>query len=417
MNKANAGKAAEAAARAAAALERAANAVEDDGDEPDKDLGPLFALDGELRDKHDRTQIYRLEPIDEGHVGDLPPESTIEDIRSRWGGGRFRAVAVDEAGAYLKRTSQIRIGGDPIFDNEIGAKKYDRWLKQTFGKDAAPAAGGRGDVDPEDAKEARHARELARIKAENEASLSRLRAEVEAKEAAEERRRQREREDREAADDRRRAEERADREREREERRAEREERLAAEERRWKVEIEERRADRESRGDPMAQFAAMAQIVGAMQGSGGGPEDPVTAIASRLPEILQEARETGAAMMSGGERRERAPRRRQVEEGDDASVKLEGPIARKAMAAIRRLQKMGRDPEQVLDRMFSGIAGAKPGTAPPSRQLPPQMGKGKPTPRKPPPRGRANGKPVNAAKGTVRPKPPTTPPKTEPQPS
>ena len=381
--------AAKAAALAVEAAELAAEAVgEKDADDVDEaELGPLFAgLAGDKAERHDRTQVFRLEPVDEGHLGDLPPDCTVNDIRTRWGGGRFRVVAVDEGGGYLARNSQVRVSGDPIFDNDIGRRKYDRWVKQQFGKDeAALQAPGGPDLDElkEARAEARHTRELARIKAEADAALAKVRAELDAKEGAEERRRAREREERQEAEERRRAEDRAERETEREARRAEREEREAADDRRREAEREERRLERESRGDPMAQFATMAQIVTALGTGGGqgGPDDPVTALVARLPEILHEVRETGAAMMApqGGKRPAQQQRRQVTGAGDE--VKLEGPIATKALRAIERLKKLGHDPEVVLDRMFGGLAGA---TA--KKKLPPGKAAAAPARRAPPSR-------------------------------
>lgn len=417
-------KAARAAALAAEAAELATEAaVDKDADELDEaELGPLFAaLSGDKAERHEKTQVFRVDPIDEGHLGDLPTDCKLSDIRDRWGGGRFRVVAVDEKGTYIARTT-VKISGDPIFDNDIARRTYERWLKQRFGKDDAPAVhAAPGSLDPDELKEARaearHQRELQRIKAEADAALAKTRAELDAKELADERRRAREREDREAADERRRADDRAEREREREERRLEREERQAAEERRWAQEREERRLEREGRADPMAQFAAMAQIVTAMSGGNGaaGPDDPVTAIAARLPEILSEARETAFAIGASPNPRQGAQqqqRRRQVTgEGDE--VKLEGPIATKALRAIERLKKLGHDPEQVLDRMFGGLAGAQQ-----KKPLPPQGKRAAPPPRRPPQQKRPQPKPQaraaaprpNGQRPPAPPKKPAAPP-------
>ena len=222
-----------------------------------------------------------------------------------------------------------------------------------------------------------------------------------------------------------------EREREREERRIEREERQLAEEKRFAMEMAERRAERESRGDPMAQFATMAQIVGAITGGReeGGPSDPVTALVSRLPEILQQTRETGAAIMagSGGDARRRQqrlaeePRERAVS-GKRGEVKLEGPIANKLMAAVNRLQKMGKDPEAVLDRMFTSIAHAGPAPAQPAKKrLPPKPEKkAAPTVRKAAPGFAERMKAARAAKvnGKAAPKPekkPTPQPPASPE--
>jgi len=417
-------KASRAAALAVEAAELAAEAAggKSEGDADEAELGPLFAgLSGDKAERHEKTQIFRVEPIDEGHIGDLQPDCTQDDIRDRWGGGRFRAVAVDEKGAYIQRTT-VRISGDPIFDNDIGRRTYERWLKQRFGKEDVQARERQaGELDPDEAKEARaearHNRELARIKAEADAALLKVRAELDAKDAAEERRRAREREDREAAEERRREAAAEERRLDREERRIEREEREAAEDRRREAEREERRLEREGRADPMAQFAAMAQIVTAISGSGGGgADDPVTAIAARLPEILVEARETAAALAgsSGGRQQQQAQQRRRQVSGEGDEVKLEGPIATKALRAIERLKKLGHDPEAVLDRVFTSMGGATSA----AKKLPPGKGskaaaparRPAPPARKAPPRSsssRPNGARTHAPSRKSTPAPPT----------
>ena len=118
-------------------------AAEEPGDEA-KQLGPLFSLQPEGGLQHIKTRVYRQQPIDEGHVGDLMPDATEQDIRTRWGGGTFSCQAIDQEGHIIKGGRQtLRLSGEPRFDNAIGRKRYQKWLHEEF-QEEEPAAAAAG---------------------------------------------------------------------------------------------------------------------------------------------------------------------------------------------------------------------------------------------------------------------------------
>ncbi len=351
---------------ASAALRAAASATEGSQAEaerqvPAKDLGPLFELDEHISEKHDRTRIYRLEPIDEGHLDDLLPDADRSDIKRRWGGGRFRVQAVTTGGKVLSTDSNIQISGDPIFENQVGQRRYEKWLEHQFGKEAVNKTVA---AEVSSIEDQRHQRRLEQLKAENEAAFARAKLEAEVREAAEERKRireradrQTEREDAERREDQRRERERAERA---EERRADREARATELEARLMAEREQRDADREARrveleqrGDPMAQIGQIVQLVAALQGSGGaGPAGPWD-VAVRAPEILEGLVKTG--VQAYDEIKDSRAAKKQRSKVDKTGVHFEGTTGRKALAAMKAISAAGGDPEQVIESVLDRV--------------------------------------------------------------
>jgi hypothetical protein len=323
------------------------------------DVGPLFALDPEDAERHLRTRVYRLEPVDEGHLDDLGPKADRKDIKRRWGGGVYKVQAVTAKGKVITTDWDCRISGEPIFDNDTAKKRYAKWLEGQFGKET-PAASPTSD----DPAEARHRREM-----------DRLRLEMELKEQAEERRRARDREEREAVEERRRLEAREEREREREERRMDDERRAVAEERRFRAEQEERRLDREARLEAERAAAASAKdptqllitgmkLATELRGEGGGGDgypDAGTAFVANMPQIIESVRGLGSdiAASGGAAARPNPPRKKGPE-----SIELEGALADKARAAAEHLRRQGvKNPEATLSaalaRTFDAVKGLK----------------------------------------------------------
>jgi hypothetical protein len=298
-------------------------AAEDEPTHAPVELGPLFNFGDDSERQHDRTNCYRIEPINEGLLDAIAVDATEEDIRNRWGGGKFKLIAVDADGTIMKNRT-IKIAGDPVFDNDIAQQQYTRLLRQKFGiSPAGNAPSGAAASDAvEAATEERHRRTLERIAAE-----------AEAKAKIEEQRRRSEREEREAEERRRSDERKAERERDEANRRQEREEREAKEERRWREEREardrefrerlaaddrrreeekqererereERRQDRAERGDPTAMLVQGMQLAMSM-GGGGEPPDAMTAFLSKAPELLQGAKELMATPTRAGNPQQR----------------------------------------------------------------------------------------------------------------
>jgi hypothetical protein len=67
--------------------------------------------------------VYRMEPIEEGTVGVVPPDSDEETIRRRWGGGVYRISAKGSDGK-IKGTRTITVGGDPKFESKDASRRY-----------------------------------------------------------------------------------------------------------------------------------------------------------------------------------------------------------------------------------------------------------------------------------------------------
>ena len=385
MNEAE--EAVEAAEDAARAARRAAaNGVAKNA-EP-KDVGPLFSLEGQDAERHDRTRVYRVEPVDEGHLDDVPPDADRKDIRRRWGGGVYKVQAVTERGRIIATDGNVKISGEPIFDNEVARKRYAKWLEQQFGKEEAPKVG-------DDVGELRHRRDMER-----------LRLEMELKEAAEERRRIREREEREAAEEKRRQEAREEREREREERRAEAEAKAAAEERRWRAEQEERRLEREERReaeraaaaqakDPMQMLMTGMKLAAELNPGGEGYPDAGTAFVANLDKILESVRGIGTDIAAAGATAKPNPSKRPARVGGPEPVTLDDNLAKQAYAAVANLKKQGvNNPEQALaaamSRTFNTVASMK------------RVEGGKPKPAKVAPRAAAKKLPPKSVKKTAK---------------
>jgi hypothetical protein len=85
---------------------------------PTKGL-PLFAGEDEITG----IALYRMEPIEEGTIGVLPPDADEETIRRRHGGGVYRVSAKGVDGKF-KGTRTVTIGGDPKFESKDAARRY-----------------------------------------------------------------------------------------------------------------------------------------------------------------------------------------------------------------------------------------------------------------------------------------------------
>jgi len=340
------------------------------------DLGPLFDLNPEAASKHTWTRVYREEPIDEGHLDDLPATGDKRDIKRRWGGGCYKVQAIDEKKKILATDGNVKIAGDPIFENNLAQKRYERWLRVNFGTDEKKDQ--KEATDQVALEEARHQREIARIHAEADREIAKAKAVEDAREAADERRRKRDREERLEAESQRRAEAKAERDAEREERRIEREERQRVEDARFKTEMELRRQELAGRSDPMTQLAGMVQIVTALRGGGEGGEFPdmPTAFAARLPETINAVVEAAAAAKAGES--EKASGRSGPTYNPNKDVLLEGPLAARARAMISNLKRQGKTDDEIGGIMagaFNTLAKvkAKPQAEyqPPAKKKPP----------------------------------------------
>ncbi|MBV8979300.1 MAG: hypothetical protein JO086_00190 [Acidimicrobiia bacterium] len=339
---------------------------------------PFFANAGDVEEILDHIVISREKPIREGQLGTLPPDASEEDIREIYGGGTFRLIGRTERKKPIKGAfTTVDLAGDPIFTNDMSRRRWETIKRQQLGEE--PKAPLERPVADDAAADAKHRRELERI-----------RAEIEAKEAIDERRRARERADREAerirlAEERKAEREERDaaeerrREREREERRAEAAERAAAEERRWreqreaddrrwKTELDERRLEREQRQDPTELMLKGIQIAMSLGGGGGGPEDPVAAFVNKGPEILAGLKDLAITAGAGGARPKANPAPRAAA---SEKIEIEGPLADQVRRVAASLQRAGKNPEQAISQaMAKALAEVAPKKA--AGALPPK---------------------------------------------
>jgi hypothetical protein len=87
-------------------------------------VAPLFA-DVDAEELQD-IQIHRTDPVEEeGFLGVVPLNTTEENIRARWGGGRFKLV-LRNTGNKLKGTKHIVISGDPIWTSRAKKEAHYR---------------------------------------------------------------------------------------------------------------------------------------------------------------------------------------------------------------------------------------------------------------------------------------------------
>src|SRR5205814_8749334 len=111
----------------------------------------------------------------------------------------------------------------------------------------------------------------------------------------------------------------------------------------------------------------LAQELGG--GAGGEGGDPLTAFANTLPAIIEQGGKLIALdKATGGQAgKVKATTRAQKVGKDD--VVLQGEVARKAAAVVKRLEQQGKDPARVLARAFDviGSTRAAPASRPPAR--------------------------------------------------
>jgi hypothetical protein len=86
-------------------------------DEKPEIIAPLF----EGSEGINGIKLCRIVPND-GHLDTIDPSSTIDDIKYIWGGGRFRADAIDSHGKYLGGRT-IKIAGAPKYPEAETAQK------------------------------------------------------------------------------------------------------------------------------------------------------------------------------------------------------------------------------------------------------------------------------------------------------
>lgn len=330
----------------------------DQHDDDEIQLGPLFALDGMKAARHTATRIYRQEPIEEGQVGKLGPDGDEATIFRRWGGGTYNAQAVDAKGKIIIQR-EVKLAGEPKFDNAISRRMYERWLKQQFSDPGALERGGRTNDEQIALEDSRHKRDLEKIKAEADAAVAKAKAEGEALAIR-------------LKADREEAEEREERRRKRD--KDEHEQALSREREHNKSILEQQNAffrntmearDSEPAGagkmDPVTKKLidiALSKLTG--DGDDEYP-DAGTAVAARIPEIVEGINETITLLKGDGSDKKKGKRGKASEDSDeDDRITLDEDLSAKARRAARNIKRLGRDPSKVmgavLTRTFENMA-------------------------------------------------------------
>lgn len=98
---------------------------------------PLFADAVFDEDRPDTIVITRTGPVFEGSLPKLPAHSTLEDIRSAYGGGEFRIEVRTTRGLSVKGGMRtINIAGEPIWQSDAKRAEYQRLIRNQM--QAAP---------------------------------------------------------------------------------------------------------------------------------------------------------------------------------------------------------------------------------------------------------------------------------------
>lgn len=386
----------------------------------DETTSPLFDRTRDKKSKSiDRISVYRVDP-DEGHLGYLAPDADEKEIRAKWGGGEYRLQGKNSSGQIVQTITSYKISGDPIFQSDIAAARWERLNKihQRAGGTEAPASSIKEILTTMEERE-RQRREEERERREEE-RRDRLEREEKARkeqQAHEEKlaREAADREERRRKDDEERAERRRVEQRQDEERRA----RLHREdiERMEKANqaqllqtqqffqqlttINKREAGAAGAVDPVKMLTTGMEIALKMSGGRGGgdgePPDALTALLSRLPETLGELRSTAKEAYQEIKKKNPAPRQLSPGPGSDADhpeVTISGPTAARLQQAIEILKQSGKDPESFIDGMANHVIKLARGQAAP----PPTRAKARTAPRARPPTAKPAEKRAAAAR-------------------
>lgn len=362
-----------------AAKRRAAKRVADD--EASDFESALF--DGD--DRVDHIAIERIEPP-EGFLGTIDPSATEEDIRGKYGGGKFRLRARDASSRFVKGIPVVThtIGGDPVF---ISAAFEKQWRRRQ-GLDSGPSNSngvisekplGFGELMLLMDKQAERSRamflEQSQIReresaAAHERQLEAIKAEAKRREGELAFERERLKSEATERENRLAREMAAERERQREHNAA-------------MLQLISKKGEQAAEGGAGVQtLIAGMKLAQELTGGGEGAGDPLTAFAQNLPEIIEQGGKLIAMdKATSNQGKVRANPRSQKVGKDD--VVLQGEVARKAAAVVKRLEEQGKDPARVLSRAFDVIGSTRAAPGKPARAARPAA---RAAARKPPPR-------------------------------
>ena len=405
------------------------------------DDAPLFSDLDRKRKRIEVVSVRRTDPPS-GYLGTMPPDVSEARLAAKWGGGSY-ILEGKNADTHIVPGArrQLKIAGDPVFSSEVEEAEYRR-------SNRLPERGG---AKPSDALSVKDLLTLIEEKDEKRRSEQltreeRARAELVARDERERKerderaatlaredgeRRERERKDHEEREERRRREQRED-----DDRRArmhrEDMERMQAQATQQLAQAQQffqqlattmkaenaaaAKAPGASGGEMVKALLTGLQIAREMAGGKdaepGEKPDLLTSMVSRLPEILQEVRETGASVyreIKGGPaapaagQRALPPRRKAPAD----ALTITGKTAIKAKRVLLALKAQGKDPEAELDQLLTMVGGSlgvdmqTPEPTPATPATPPASTRARPAAR----RARAAPAPAKAAAR----RPPTKP--------
>lgn len=344
---------------------------EADDDAPDLSSAPIFSdLEGAAKDKLDHVIVERLGPVREGELGRFEPDVTTADIFERHGGGKYRVQGRNKGSRPLPGAfATVELAGDPILQSLLARQQYARIVGQggpTPGTPAGPTlpeivellerTRSTGDSERErraEAEEARHKRELERIKLEGEQRLAVIAAEDQRRRALDDERETRRKRD----DDERRKQDKIDSE-EREDRRRREDDARVQRDREFQATMLKATQASAPAANPIEMLLAGVNLVQKLKSGGGGDGegvgDPLTALATSLPQTVQEL----GKMFKGGAATVANP----------SDLVIAGELGAKGTRALEHAQRLGHDPSSILNSAFDLIlkitSGPKPAAAP-----------------------------------------------------
>jgi hypothetical protein len=337
-------------------------------DNPTKGL-PLFQGEEQIAG----IAVYRMEPVEEGTIGTLPPDADEEMIRRRWGGGIYKISAKGVDGKY-KGGRTITIGGDPKFESRDARRRYQLKMAGLDDIDeapplpaAAPAAQGMGVAEVLALLTQGHAQQL---------QMMRLQVEAQKRDA-----------DEREAKARREADEREARTRREGEESRERDRQFNA------TMLSLVKSDAKAAGSSgidMVTALMQGLKLGRQLGAGAeeNPTDPVSLLIANLPGIIEHGK--GLVQAGMGHAPQPNPAAPQ-----GPRLTLSGPIATKMQARIQELMGKGYSREDALAIAEAAINGTvdalaqvpnAPTTPSPSTEAAASSPEAPPAPSSPPPR-------------------------------
>jgi hypothetical protein len=382
---------------------------------------PLFSPLMRRAKRIEVVAVRRTEP-DSGYLGTMPPDVTEATLKTRWGGGSYRLEGKNASGQILAGCVRtLKLAGDPIFAGDAEEMEWRRahGLKARAAADAPPTESIKDLImlleqrdekrraeltEREEKRRAEAVEREERARQETAAREERARKELEDRLAIErQQREERERAQLKESDDR--EERRRNQAREDDERRSRQHredmERMALTNQQtlqqsqafYQQLAQVMKVEGGGRGDdPVKTLIAgveLARSLGPGGGGGDSDEGPLTTMAKRLPEILAEARRTGAAALAeirNSGRGGAAP------VANPEAITLTGPVALKARKVLAAMAKQGKNPEEEIDKLLTFAAAS--------------MGADVSTPAAPAPRKKpaAATRPAATTKPTTRPR-------------